>query len=471
MRKILVTGTIILSIFSSTTLAAERLSLGYIYNASKSHSEIIEVTNNSINVVSPTCFDLDINGRLEINEILDESFIHEMHAKGIKVTPFLSNHWGRKRAQAALKNPDKLIKDLVEAIELYEFDGVNVDLENLSVKDKDDLTEFMRLLREALPKEKTVSIAVAANPEKKETTWIAAYDYGALAKHVDYMVVMTYDEHCYGGAEGPVAGIEFVNKSLQVVLEEVSRDKVVMGIPLYGRLWQEGKDVGGEAIVIGQVSRIIKKYKLVPRYDEKTQTPRITLTVKDGEQGPFVNGKYLEPGTYNIWYENENSIKAKLALVNEYDILGAGLWALDNEGADFWKYYKEALNEIPYESEAEIRIREKLEYATARIVDSRGVNIARIIPVAEKTLMEAEHAEFEIVNVELGAMKTENESRTNSNVVVPIVDKIKHIKVKRYIVKMNKRIRSLKDKIYTKIVVNLELCRREYNMGQAFVFE
>ena len=243
MRKFIIAGTIAVTLFSSTVFAGERLNLGYIYSASKSHSEIIEFTNNSVNVVSPTAFDMTPKGRLEINGILDKEFIDEMHAKGIKVTPFLSNHWGKKRAQAALRNPYPLIQDVVTAVYDYNLDGVNVDLENLDAKDKDALTNFMKLMREAMPADKTVSIAVAANPEKRTSTWIAAYDYKALAEYVDYMVVMTYDEHCYGGAEGPVAGINFVEKSIKMILDEgVSKDKVVMGIPLYGRFWQEGKN-------------------------------------------------------------------------------------------------------------------------------------------------------------------------------------------------------------------------------------
>lgn len=361
MKRFVVTTVITATLLSSTVLAGERLSLGYIYNASKSHIEIVEATRESVNVVSPTCFDLTTNGKLEINSILDEEFIQNMHEKGIKVTPFLSNHWGKKRAQAALAKPEILVDELVNAIYLYNFDGVNVDLENLSSKDKEKLTNFMKLLREALPEDKTVSIAVAPNPKRLTTTWVAAYDYEALAQYVDYFLVMTYDEHCYGGAEGPVASIGFVEESIKVILESVSKDKILLGIPMYGRYWKKGEDVGGEAIILGQIERILKKYKKVPQYGNVTQTPQITIEVKEGEKGPYVNGKYLTEGIYNIYYDNESSIKAKLALVNKYDLLGAGVWALDNESYDMWEYYKDALNETPYESTEELEIRKELE--------------------------------------------------------------------------------------------------------------
>lgn len=447
MRKFIIACTIVMSFFTSTVFAAERLSLGYIYSASKSHSEIIEFTNNSINVVSPTCFDMTTNGRLDINGMINQEFIDEMHSKNIKVTPFLSNHWGRKRAQAALKNPYPLIEDLVNAIKEYNLDGVNVDLENLETKDKNALTEFMRLLRDALPTDKTLSIAVAPNPKRLTTTWVAAYDYKALAEYVDYMVVMTYDEHCYGGTEGPVAGINFVRESIEVILEDVSRDKIVMGIPLYGRFWQEGEDVGGEAIVIANVPRIIKKYRLVPRYNLEEQTPFVQLEVYQDEVGPYINGRQLEPGIYNIWYENEKSIKAKLALVNEYNLLGAGLWALDNEAADFWTYYKDALNEIPYESETEIKIRTRMEYVKKYAVEEELLKIETMPP------LKVQHIELTGLISEAEPEKEKLEDRNVIKVlvyevVIPFENKNKFIKIKRFYIDENNQLKAKETNLY-----------------------
>lgn len=446
MRKFIIAGTIAVTLFSSTVFAGERLNLGYIYSASKSHSEIIEFTNNSVNVVSPTCFDMTPNGRLDINGMIDKEFIDEMHAKGIKVTPFLSNHWGKKRAQAALRNPYPIIQEVVTAVYEYNLDGVNVDLENLDAKDKDALTNFMRLMREAMPANKTVSIAVAANPEKLTKTWIAAYDYKALAEYVDYMVVMTYDEHCYGGAEGPVAGINFVEKSIQAVLEEVSRDKVIMGIPLYGRFWQVGKDVGGEAIVIANVPRLIKKHKLVPKYNEFDQTPFVQLKIYEGGTSSYINGRVLEPGTYNIYYENENSIRAKLDVVNKYNILGTALWALDNEDADFWTYYKDALNETEYETEAEVKYRKKLEYAARYVVETE---MPELVPKTSTKYAQK-------VDLKLN-YKVDKALNENPKIFIPLIEEIfilpnqkktKAIKIKRFYIDENNELKARETSLY-----------------------
>lgn len=240
MKKYVVSIFIVVLISSVTFASGDRVSLGYIYNSSMSHTELMDTTKGNINTISPTCFDLTTSGRLEINDILDQEFINAMHDKGVLVTPFLSNHWGRRRAQAALAKPEILADEVVQAIKEYNLDGVNVDLENLLSSDKDKLTNFVRILREKLPAGKILSVAVASNPNRLSTTWVAVYDYAALAQYADYLVLMAYDEHSAGGSEGPVASIGFVEESIKVMLESVSRDKVVLGIPLYGRYWEQG---------------------------------------------------------------------------------------------------------------------------------------------------------------------------------------------------------------------------------------
>ena len=197
---------------------------------------------------------------------------------------------------------------------------------------------------------------------------------------------------------GAVASIDFVRKSLEYVLESVSKDKVVLGMPLYGRLWKEGDECGGEAIVIGAVENLIKKYRLVPNFDTKTMTPKLTIEIDGIKRNAYVNGKYLEEGTYNIWYENESSIKAKLELVNEYNILGTALWALDNENKEFWNFYKDALNETEYANEKEIRIRQRLSaYNAILIVKPISINLKLVLKKDEISLNDEFFENIEVI--------------------------------------------------------------------------
>ncbi len=367
MKKYLSVIFILIVFFSfSVSYADDRISLGYIYNSSKTHTEIVGNTNGNINTVSPTCFDLTLDGHLEINNIFDSEFVEEMHNQNILVTPFLSNHWGRQRAINALNNPEILAEEVASAIEEYNLDGVNVDLENLLSSDKDKLTEFVRILREKIGEEKVLSVAVAVNPKKLTTTWVSAYDYAGLAEYADYLVLMAYDEHSAGGCEGPVASIGFVEESVKVVLESVSRDKVVLGMPLYGRVWKENAESGGEAIILSQINRIANRYRSVPEYNVATGTATLKINVKDGEKKAYVNGKYLEEGTYTIYFEDKSSILAKIQVINDYGLKGSAFWALGNENEEFWTWYEEGIANEEYESEESLN--ERLYYEQIEMI-------------------------------------------------------------------------------------------------------
>lgn len=318
-----------------------RFSMSYLYGG-YDYIELVERTNGALNEVSPSYFDLNSDGSLKLNTV-DFKLVNTMHEKGMTVVPFLSNHWDRSLGRKALKNREALANQIVQAINKYNLDGVNVDLENLTESDRANYVDLVRLLREKLPANKTVAVAVAPNPNGWKNGWQGSYDYKKLAEYSDYIMLMAYDEHYEGGEAGPVASIEFVEKSIEYALKYVDNSKLVLGIPFYGRYWKNGEDVGGYGVTSTKIESIISKYSSVVTFDEAYQSPKAVITIKNGEICPVINGKALKAGTYTFWYENEESITKKLELVKKYDLKGSGSWSLGQENADTWEYYKQVL--------------------------------------------------------------------------------------------------------------------------------
>lgn len=276
---------------------------------------------------------------------VEQAFVDEMHRRGILVVPFLSNHWDRELGQAALTNRKKLAGQIAEAVEKYNLDGINVDLENLTEHERDQYTDFVRLLREKLSGEKIVAVSVAANPYGTTTGWKGSYDYETLGNYSDYLMVMTYDEHYQGGAPGPVSSLGFAEKSIQYALTKVSKEKIVLGIPFYGRIWKNhGGFPRGEGIGNEEAQMLISKFGGRVIFDPDSSSPYATITVKEKDQKPVINGQSIDAGTYTIWFENGESIRRKLQLVEKYDIKGTGSWSLGQETGDTWDYYKLWLN-------------------------------------------------------------------------------------------------------------------------------
>lgn len=325
--------------------AGDRLCASYIYfGKPASYADLVDKTGNSLNQVSPSYFDLNSDGTLKLNQSIDTNFIAVMHAKGIKVVPFLSNGWSRQTGINALQIGEKLSQQIADAIVQYNLDGVDVDIENLTENERTAYVDFVRLLREKLPAGKCISVAVAANPYGSTKGWAGSYDYAGLAKYCDHLAIMAYDEHYQGSAEGPIASAKFVEDSILYGLKNVSPDKLVLGIPFYGRYWEQGSSYGGYGVSAYKIEELISKYSSVVTFDSTSRSPKAVITIKPEDEKPVLLGSPLEAGQYSIWYENDESIKYKLRLVQKYGLKGTIDWSLGQESSGTWSYYKLWLN-------------------------------------------------------------------------------------------------------------------------------
>lgn len=325
--------------------ASEVVNLGYMYfGNTQDYVSMVNQTASSVNTVSPSYFDINANGTLKLTYSLDPTFISAMHLQGIRVVPFLSNHWDRNIGRAMLANKELAAQQIADAIARYNLDGVNVDIENVTEVDRANYTEFVRLLREKIPAWKEVSVAVAANPNGWTTGWHGSYDYNSLAKYADYLMIMSYDESYPGGAAGPVASNPWVERSVQYAFNQnVAADKIVLGIAQYGRYWIQGQTYGGLGISNWQVEQLIKQYNGTVIFDEVSKTPKAIVTIREGDPKPIVGGTTLTAGTYTIWYENEESIRQKLLLISKYNLRGVGNWSIGQENKEVWNSYATTL--------------------------------------------------------------------------------------------------------------------------------
>jgi spore germination protein YaaH len=300
----------------------------------------VDATQGALQTISPSYFELTSNGSLAIADSLDPIFIKAMHDRGIKVVPYLGNEWDRAIAENALKNREALSTAIASAIQMYKLDGINIDLENITETSRDALIDFVKLLRAKLPADKELSIAVPANPDGITSGSITAYNLAALAATSDYILLMAYDEHYPGDpAAGPVASLPFVEKSIQYALKQIPSNQLVLGIPFYGRLWNGQTAYNGVGISNELASTLAGKYGGFEVYDENTQSIHSEFTIHDYDPHTNVLGQSLPSGSYTLWYENERSIKAKLGLVQKYNLKGTGSWTLNQATADTWSYY------------------------------------------------------------------------------------------------------------------------------------
>lgn len=323
-----------------------KFNMSYIYfGDSSDYAKLVSRAQNSLNEVAPAYFSLNMQGGLVLTPAVSTDFVSKMHEKGILVVPYLTNDWVRDTGIAALRNMDTLTTDLAAAVSKYKLDGVNIDIENVTEAQRSDYIAFVRLLRAKLPAGKRIIVAVPANPYGLTTGWAGSYDYAGLAEYCDYLMLMAYDESYSGSKPGPVASIAFVERSIRYALGQVSKEKIVLGLPFYGRIWSSGGSfVNGNGVSNEMVESLITNYGGTVTFDKVSQSACATITVKASDTKPVIYGRTLSAGTYVIWYANEQALKAELALVTKYDLKGTGSWSLGQETAQTWDYYRLWLN-------------------------------------------------------------------------------------------------------------------------------
>jgi len=330
---------LILSLCAASPAAAHGHAMSFLYGGTTTqYNKYMQNAEGVLNSVSPDYFEVGPDGGLVIPK-MDAAFIRAMHDKGVKVTPFITNHWDRPYGENAMANTEALTSQIAEAVYGNALDGVIVDIENLPAAQRDPHTAFVRRLRDKLP-DRILSVAVAANPYRWTAGWHGSYDYAGLARSCDYLIVMGYDESYYGGPAGPVASAEWVRKSIEYALQNTTPDKIVLGMPFYGRYWKEGDAVGGHGLTAVDITNLIDNYETKKVYHDDLQTAELDLTLKDGEVMPKLwGGRVLTPGKYKIWYDDLQSTAYKLKLVESYGLLGSGSWALGQDDARIWVQY------------------------------------------------------------------------------------------------------------------------------------
>lgn len=276
-----------------------------------------------LNVVSPTWFHLlDGTGALA-NGGADASYVRWAHDRGYQVWALFSNSFDPKLTEQALSSYDRrmnMARQLVTWSEIYGLDGINIDFENVRLEDGPRLTQFVRELTPLLH-EAGVTVSIDVTLVSSSENWSKFYDRKALAKIVDYMMLMAYDEHWATSPDaGSVASLPWVEHGVRQLLEEydVRPEKLILGVPFYTRIWTEetvdGKvKVSSKAVGMDVVQNIIAEKKLTPKLSSETGQHYVEYQE---------NGKVKK-----IWMEDETSMKSRVDIALKYRLAGVAAWS------------------------------------------------------------------------------------------------------------------------------------------------
>lgn len=319
-------------------LTDRKINLVWDMTYSNHNIELSKDTTPGIDVISPTWFEI-VDRKGTIKNRATPEYLKRAHDNGWQVWALFSNNFGDiEGTSIILNNSDtrqEIIRNILAYAALYELDGINIDFENMYKEDKDAFTQFVREFY-PLAREQGLIVSVDVTVPDGSDTWSKCFDRKALAESVDYVCLMTYDQHWASSPKaGSTAELVWVEENLKKTLTEVPAHKLLLGVPLYTRLWTyntiENK-LQSRALNITSAWKTIEENEAVVAWNDIS--------------GQY-QASYEKDGTrHHLWIEDANAVNMKTSLVHKYNLAGACVWAANFADEQVFNIFERNLKQV-----------------------------------------------------------------------------------------------------------------------------
>ncbi|MGE7869866.1 glycosyltransferase [Bacillus paramycoides] len=298
---------------------------GFYVNWDENSTASLKENIDSLTMLVPEWYQLKAD--LTISSEIKPEIVKLAEKNHVKIMPLLTNYTQEASGPDSelihklLNSPDhvktKFINDLVKQVEKNRFSGINIDFEAIAESDRENLTNFMKDLTTVFHKHHLlVTQDVPANDK--------AFDYGALAKVIDRMIVMMYDEHYGAGVPGPIASNKWFEHTLNEL--DIPSEKLIVAFGNYGYDWEVNSNEPAKSLTFSEVMTMAHDSNINIQWDKISGNPYFRYKTGAKEHTAwFLDGVTL----YN---------QVKIAMNN--NAKGFALWRLGAEDPTIWKVLK-----------------------------------------------------------------------------------------------------------------------------------
>jgi spore germination protein YaaH len=295
-----------------------------------------------IDILVPTWYRVDSAGNA--SGAPDPQVMQAAKQAHVPVMPIIVNPgFNQDDFHKLVTNPaarSKMITYLVAECARQGYLGIQFDFENIIETDRDALSVLVTEAATALHQSNfQLSIATVPNAPGHAgdgafskwifSNWRAAYDLKAIGAAVDLLCLMTYDEQTRYTPPGPVAGYIWTRANLDYALQFVPKEKLSLGIPVYGYRWYAG-DPGPQgkpnptAITVGAAD----VHSLLETFHPEIQWDR------DDRSSWFYF--YRDATREWVFYTDARTFKDRYDLADSAGLEGFCSWVLGKEDPAIW---------------------------------------------------------------------------------------------------------------------------------------
>lgn len=283
--------------------------------------------------ISPMWYSLDRSGQVVLADdehtVIEPDTVDELQELGIRVVPTVTNlrngDWSPELVHAMLSQPETMrthVREIVDLVVESGYDGIDIDYESLRAVDRDPFTTFVEQLGAALRTEGK-TLAVDVHPKTSDSgddERNRAQDYRAIGAAADQVRLMAYDYSWDTSPPGPVAPAQWVEDVVAWTVTQIPPAKVVLGVDLLGYEWGSGP---GATVDYEEAVRMAReRHATIQR--EPDGTPWFAYDDSMGNR-------------HEVWFEDAESVEAKLQMVDEFGLGGVFFWRLGGEDPAVWQ--------------------------------------------------------------------------------------------------------------------------------------
>ena len=170
-----------------------------------------------------------------------------VHRDGLQASLLVGN-WGgptgmspavATRLLASPENRVRVASKLAGFVRAQGWNGITIDLEALQSVDGPGLVAFTAALRARLPHSDLLAVDVAACSSVAQDV-AEGYRLPSLGR-VAKVVLMAYDEHGPWSEPGPIGGLPWVERTVDIARSQLPASRLILGIAAYGYDWHPGR--------------------------------------------------------------------------------------------------------------------------------------------------------------------------------------------------------------------------------------
>ncbi len=338
--------SLFLALLSSFCLHAQPVALFYLTDSPGSVRSFL-AHSSKIDLLVPTWYQVDENGLVTGGP--DPTVLATATKEDLPVMPIVALFDLKKFHSLAGSVPaqQQMNQALLREAKLHGYAGFQFDFENVSYLDRDGLNAVVERSAEALH-QAGLKLTIATVPNAPGfpgrggfakwiyTDWRGAYDLATLSKYVDLICLMTYDQHTRWTTPGPVAGWQWTLENLDYALQQAPRQKLSLGIPLYGYHWFAGAPSINPTS--GQASpNLLADYISAPDALQLAAAYGGNLEWDSADHTAFFYF-YRDQMREWIFYTDLRTFRDRYRLAKDRGLEGVCSWVLGSEDPQIWTF-------------------------------------------------------------------------------------------------------------------------------------